>query len=201
MFEGFTPLFFMAYSNEIKLQVQVAIGCGMTVQEVVEAFGISKSRINCWLNPGRLERQRQAVREWQQANPEAARQAHKTWYKNNLEKARKMSSNSMKRWRIENPDKAKIKDRKSYEKQYSKKPHYFAEKARRRQIKSQKFPMCAIEKLMCRNYYLMARELTEQTGVNHEVDHIWPIARGGPHLPWNLQVLTQEENRKKRDKI
>jgi 5-methylcytosine-specific restriction endonuclease McrA len=61
--------------------------------------------------------------------------------------------------------------------------------------------MCAIEKLMCRNYYLMARELTEQTGVNHEVDHIWPISKGGPHLPWNLQVLTQEENRKKRDKI
>jgi hypothetical protein len=31
--------------------------------------------------------------------------------------------------------------------------------------------------------------------------NIWPISKGGPHLPWNLQVITREENRSKRDKI
>jgi 5-methylcytosine-specific restriction endonuclease McrA len=61
--------------------------------------------------------------------------------------------------------------------------------------------MTEIEKMMCKNYYLIARELTEQTGIKHEVDHIWPISKGGPHLPWNLQFLTKEENRKKSNKI
>lgn len=107
----------------------------------------------------------------------------------------------MKQWRINNPDAAKIKDRKSYERQYAKNPEYFAEKARRRQLKRQSFPMTKIEKKMCANYYKLARELTEQTGVTHEVDHIWPISKGGPHLPWNLQVLTAEQNRKKGNKI
>jgi 5-methylcytosine-specific restriction endonuclease McrA len=191
----------MAYSNEIKLQVQVAIGCGMTVQEVVEAFGISKTTINCWLNLGRLKRQRQAVREWRKENLEKAKEAHLRWRRENPQKAREFARQYAENWRIKNPEKAKIKNRKNYEDQYAKKPEYFAEKARRRRLKSQDFPMCEIEKMMCRNYYLMARELTERTGIKHEVDHIWPISKGGPHLPWNLQVLTAEENRRKRDKI
>lgn len=191
----------MAYSNEIRLQVQVAIGCGMTVPEAVKAFGISKTTIHCWLNLRRLERQRQAVREWREANPEAAKQAHKTWYNNNLERARKMSSDSMKRWYRENPEKAKIRALKNYKQQYTSNRSLFIEKARRRKNRQNYFPMTKIEKMMCNNYYLMSRELTEQTGIKHEVDHIWPISRGGPHLPWNLRVITAEENRKKGNKI
>ena len=35
-----------------------------------------------------------------------------------------------------------------------------------------------------------------ETGIKHEVDHIWPLSKGGPHLPWNLQVLTKEDGTK-----
>lgn len=195
------PLFFMAYPNQTRLQVQIAIACGMTVAEAVKNFRVSKTAINCWLNPNRLKSQREACRNWKKADPDRARQANRKWYYSNHEQAREHARRSMKKWRINSPDKAKIRDRKSYEAQYARKPEYFWEKARRYQIKKQNFPMCEIEKMMCRNYYLMARELTEQTGTKHEVDHIWPISKGGPHLPWNLQVLTAEENRKKRDKI
>ena len=201
MLEGVTPLFFMIYSNQVKLQVQVAIACGMTVAEAVESFGISKTAINCWLNSNRLNNQRAAVREWRKGNLEKAKEAHLRWRRENPSKARELARQYAENWRIKNPDKAKIKNRKNHQTQYAKKPEYFAEKARRRKFKLQHFPMRKIEKMMCRNYYLTARELTEQTGIKHEVDHIWPIAKGGPHLPWNLQVLTAEENRRKRDKI
>ena len=49
--------------------------------------------------------------------------------------------------------------------------------------------------------YQDAKRLTEETGVQYEVDHIIPLAKGGPHLPWNLQVITKAENLSKGARI
>lgn len=52
--------------------------------------------------------------------------------------------------------------------------------------------------------YKKAVELTESTGVMHEVDHIVPISHKlvcGLHNEFNLQVLTKTENREKRNKF
>ena len=45
--------------------------------------------------------------------------------------------------------------------------------------------------------YSLARRLTEETGIRHEVDHIHPISKGGLHHPDNLQVLTKHDNQVK----
>lgn len=49
-------------------------------------------------------------------------------------------------------------------------------------------------------FYIEARRLADETGVQHHVDHIMPIAGGyscGLNVPWNLRVITASENARK----
>lgn len=60
------------------------------------------------------------------------------------------------------------------------------------------------QKLTMRKLYLQAQELTKITGEMYVVDHIVPLIHKdlcGLHVPWNLRVITQEENLKKSNKI
>lgn len=60
------------------------------------------------------------------------------------------------------------------------------------------------QKLAMRQMYLQAMELTKLTGERYVVDHIVPLISDevcGLHVPWNLRVITQEENLKKSNKL
>ena len=60
------------------------------------------------------------------------------------------------------------------------------------------------QKRVMRNLYLQAQRLTKITGERYVVDHIVPLISDvvcGLHVPWNLRVITQEENLKKSNKL
>lgn len=96
----------------------------------------------------------------------------------------------------------------SYKKKHKRaNPDYYKEltNARRRRFR-QATPkwLTAEQKLEIRLKYRLAIELSRRLGVPHAVDHIVPLQGEevcGLHVPWNMEVITQEQNLKKSNKL
>lgn len=102
-------------------------------------------------------------------------------------------------------NKEKIKD---YSKEYIKanKDGYRARTAKRRAAKLQATPKWLTKEQHeeIKDLYKIATELEKLDGIARNVDHIVPLQGKsvcGLHVPWNLQILTQEENIKKGNKL
>jgi len=78
-------------------------------------------------------------------------------------------------------------------------------KARRRKHRKATPPwLTRKQKSEIRQIYQIAITMTNTSGEQYVVDHIVPLRSSdvcGLHVPWNLRVITQEENLKKSNKL
>lgn len=150
------------------------------------------------------------MRERARAKPEEYRETARRWRENNPERA----LGNVRKWRLENPEKVTLIFRRFYQNNKEKvaawgknwrannpgkvRALWTARELRKRGATPKWLTREQVAQIEA--FYAEAADLTAKTGVMHHVDHIHPI-RGknfcGLHVPWNLQVLTAEENLKK----
>lgn len=109
-----------------------------------------------------------------------------------MEKARART----RKWTTDNPKRKRAMDKKFNEEHRALVTSY---KAKRRARERQACPpwLTAEMEAQIRALYAEAERLTRETGIEHEVDHIVPLAGKtvcGLHVPWNLRVITREAN-------
>ena len=64
--------------------------------------------------------------------------------------------------------------------------------------------LTAIHRAQLQESYEIALARTIQTGISHEVDHIYPLqgrTSCGLHVPWNSQVIPAKDNNAKRNSL
>lgn len=132
------------------------------------------------------------VAKWREKNPDA----FKTWYSENKEKR----SDDFRKWLSEN----KEHRRESYTQWARDNKHIVrAISARKHAAKLKATPSWANQEAI-RKIYAEAVRLTQETGVRHEVDHIYPLQGKtvcGLHCETNLRVITKVENIRKHNKM
>lgn len=167
-------------------------------------------------------RRREYMREWAKKNPEVKKERAADWYDKNRERViervrgnyyadldrsrargrdyaaenRGAARARAKQWKLDNPERARIND-------LNRDPvKLHSAKAKYRATRRMACPPWVDEAHMTRIHgiYKLRREITEQTGVPHEVDHIVPLQGKtvcGLHVWWNLRVIPKEENNRR----
>ena len=140
------------------------------------------------------------------ANQERMLAERKAYYEANKEKKLAFMKTYRKanKEKISAQKKAYYEDNKeeilSYKKAYQKanKEAVIARNAKHRARKRNLIPVhlrdCPHEKQRLVQIYKLRSILSEATGVQHHVDHMWPLSDGGPHWSGNLQLIPAEEN-------
>lgn len=167
-------------------------------------------------------RRREYMRDWTEKNPEAKKERAAKWYKKNREEViervranyhkdldrsrqrardyaeahKKEAVLRTQKWKQDNPERARQND-------LNRDPvKLHSAKAKYRAARRQACPPWVDDVHMARIHevYRLRREISEQTGVVHEVDHIVPLQGKtvcGLHVWWNLRVIPREENNRR----
>ena len=130
-----------------------------------------------------------------EANKEKITAYKKSWYERN-----KDAHYAAKKAYIEANREKVAAYHKTYRKTYceANRANLSTKAARRRALKLKQIPVhlrdCPNEKQRLVKTYKLRNILSEATGVQHHVDHMWPLSDGGPHWSGNLQVIPAKEN-------
>jgi len=138
------------------------------------------------------EKRIEKTRLWIRANPERYRETSNAWARRNEDKVR----GSQKKYRQSNPERERSRCR-SYHLRNPEKA--YARCAKRRAALWNSLDGGDPKTIMC--FYDYAKRVSKCTGIMFEVDHIFPISKGGKHVPSNLQVITMKMNRSKNNRV
>ena len=149
-----------------------------------------------------IEKARRKTREWQIKNPEKARAATARWKSNNIDRVR--SSRNI--WMANSPEQ-KQKMQARVTKWKAENPEKYRElmgrmAAKRRMAEKRATPIWYDQEQAAR-IYALAAEITESTGIPHQVDHVIPLRSkwvSGLHWHGNMEVITANENHKKNNR-
>jgi hypothetical protein len=105
-------------------------------------------------------------------------------------------------WAAKNPEKKKFYCEEFWRKNPGMRAKYAMDRVVA--IKQQTIRLSAEHHSQIAAIYAASAMLTDATGIAHNVDHIIPLQGRlvrGLHVPWNLQIITAEVNRKKSNKV
>lgn len=139
------------------------------------------------------------------AYPELIRRRVDSWRSANLERARE-ANNAARLRRMQDPEYRKKENARisKWAKNNSARSNARARINRLRRMRATPSWLTAIQKAQIQEFYDIAAARNVQTGVKYHVDHVFAIKGNGwcgLHVPWNLQVITAEENDKKWIKV
>jgi hypothetical protein len=170
---------------------------------------IEKSKIFREEHPDKV---RASVDNWRLNNPEKIYQYAINWQKNNPEKLKEVKHKeylkNIERYinynnKYRELHKEEIREYlKLWRKENSDYINDYINKRRVLKINSMIMSGANIDKI--RSIYKQCKDISEKTGIKHEVDHIIPLKGKnlkGTHHEENLQILLKDENRKKSNKI
>ena len=164
----------------------------MTFKNKAERLAYRQSLIDSY--EAEDARKKALHKTWREDNKDLIKEYSKTYYADN----RNERLSKSKSWQEENKEHWA-----DYQKSYYRdnKASVDAAGAKRRALKRKQIPVhlreCPHEKQRLVKTYKLRNILSEATGVQHHVDHMWPLADGGPHWSGNLQVIPAEENMSK----
>lgn len=177
----------MNYSQETKDKARQLRTQGMSYNAISRALGASSVTIATWCDPERAAKHKQAS-----AN------SHLKFRERNLERMRQAAPKYVET-RAEYKRSGRLAE---VSRAYSQRPEVKAANCLRNLNRyhlqrADEMTLDESELAAINAFYYEAQRLTELTGEDHEVDHILPIAKGGSHAAYNLQVLTAYKNRSK----
>jgi hypothetical protein len=127
------------------------------------------------------DRRRQLARQRYAANIEEFRNKVRTWRENNRHKTRRACAN----WAKKNKDKVSLRSAIRHKRTRRATPPW-------------------VDSIALEEIYEQARKRSRESSIKYNVDHIVPLTHAlvcGLHVPWNLQILSAEENARKKNKF
>lgn len=151
------------------------------------------------------------MKAWNERNKDAVKNYNQEWYQKNKDRLREIR----REWHNNNPEKRKEYTDRWYENggrnvkrayRQANKHRVRAYSNRRRAAETNSIPVWLTDDHLDAIFdiYEEAERLTDETGIEYEVDHIVPLQGKtvcGLHVPWNLRAIPRADNRSKGNKL